>query len=286
LITGPSGVGKELLAQGIHNASARRAHAFVAVNCGALTESLLESELFGYEEGAFTGARRSGKAGLIEAAHQGTLFLDEIAEMPFALQSRLLRVLQEREITRVGGVSSIPVDLRVVAATHRNLLSMVKNGDFREDLYYRIAVLRVEVPALKSRPDDIRELASCFVREALRDAGLSTFEEPVLQALPECLMRHSWPGNGRELENVAQRIALTCAEQDGPVSARQIQSLIDWPGQESPADPAGSTLSSIRKENEREHALTVLASCQGNHEAAARRLGISRSTLWRKLRGR
>jgi propionate catabolism operon transcriptional regulator len=283
LITGPSGVGKELLAQGIHNAGPRRMHAFVAVNCGALAESLLESELFGYEEGAFTGARRSGKAGLIEAAHQGTLFLDEIAELPFALQSRLLRVLQEREITRVGGVSSIPVDIRVVVATHRDLLSMVKNGNFREDLYYRIAVLRVEVPALRSRPDDIRELACRFVRKALRDTGLSRFEEAVLQALPEGLMHHSWPGNGRELENIAQRIALACAEHDDPVDVQQIQSLIDWPEQDIPAD---STLSSVRKESEREHASAVLASCEGNHEAAARRLGISRSTLWRKLQGR
>jgi propionate catabolism operon transcriptional regulator len=285
LITGPSGVGKELLAQGIHNASSRKVHAFVAVNCGALAESLLESELFGYEEGAFTGARRSGKAGLIEAAHQGTLFLDEIAELPFALQSRLLRVLQEREITRVGGVSAIPVNIRVVAATHRDLLSMIKNGSFREDLYYRIAVLRIEVPALKSRPDDIQELARRFLREALREVDMSRFEESVLQVLLKGSIHHSWPGNGRELENVAQRIALACAEQDGPVSVQQIQSLIDWPGQAIPADSAGPTLSSVRKENEREHVLAVLASCQGNHEAAARRLGISRSTLWRKLQG-
>jgi propionate catabolism operon transcriptional regulator len=283
LITGPSGVGKELLAQGIHNASPRRAHAFVAVNCGALAESLLESELFGYEEGAFTGARRSGKAGLIEAAHQGSLFLDEIAELPFSLQSRLLRVLQEREITRVGGVSPIPVDIRVVVATHRDLFSMAQNGDFREDLYYRIAVLRVEVPALKSRPDDIRELARRFVQKALRDAGLSRLEEAVLQALPEGLADHSWPGNGRELENVAQRIALACAEREGPVDARQIRSLIDRPGRDI---PSGSTLSSVRRENEREYALDALAACRGNHEAAARRLGISRSTLYRKLQGR
>jgi propionate catabolism operon transcriptional regulator len=282
LITGPSGVGKELLAQGIHNASSRRAHAFVAVNCGALAESLLESELFGYEEGAFTGARRSGKAGLIEAAHQGTLFLDEIAELPFALQSRLLRVLQEREVTRVGGVSPIPVDIRVVVATHRDLRSMAYDGDFREDLYYRVAVLRVEIPPLKSRPDDIRELARRLVRKALRDTGLSPCEEAVLRALPEGLAGHSWPGNGRELENVAQRIALACAEQERPVDVRQIRSLIDRPGQELPASPS---LSSVRKESERAHALAALASCNGNREAAARRLGISRSTLYRKLRG-
>ncbi len=283
LITGPSGVGKELLAQGMHHASPRRHHAFVAVNCGALTESLLESELFGYEEGAFTGARRSGKAGLVEAAHQGTLFLDEIAELPFALQTRLLRVLQEREITRVGAVTATPVDLRVIVATHRDLLAMVREGTFREDLYYRIAVLCVAVPPLKSRPADVDALSRRFVSQAMRDAGMDQYEQAVLDVLPAALADHDWPGNGRELENVAQRIAMACAEQDAPLDAAAIRALLDRPGGQVMDDAA--TLTSVRRSGEREYAQAVLAECGGNHAAAARKLGVSRSTLWRKLRG-
>lgn len=286
LISGPSGVGKELLAQGIHNASPRRKQAFVAVNCGALTESLLESELFGYEEGAFTGARRSGKPGLIEAAHQGTLFLDEVAELPYAVQTRFLRVLQEREVTRVGGVTAMAVDFRVIAATHRDLAQMVREGDFREDLYYRIAVLRLDVPPLRTRPDDILALARDFVARALRAAGMADCESAVLHDLPSGLAGHSWPGNGRELENVAQRIAMACVENGGAISGEQIKGLvdpIDPSREENDARSAGS-LNIVRKAIERDHVLAVLKACGGDHQVAARELGISRSTLWRKLR--
>jgi len=287
LISGPSGVGKELLAQGIHNASPRRRQAFVAVNCGALTESLLESELFGYEEGAFTGARRSGKPGLIEVAHQGTLFLDEIAELPHTMQTRFLRVLQEREVTRVGGVTAKAVDFRVIAATHCDLAQMVRAGQFREDLYYRIAVLRLDVPPLWTRPDDILALARDFVARALHAAGMADCVTAVLHALPDGLAGHSWPGNGRELENVAQRIAMACVENGGPLDAAQIRSLVDPVDPSHEVNDAGraGSLSAVRQAIERDHAHAVLRACGGDHRAAARELGISRSTLWRKLRG-
>lgn len=160
LITGESGVGKELFAQSIHNESPRRTGPFVAVNCAALSESLLESELFGYEEGAFTGAKRGGKEGLFELAHRGTIFLDEIGEISPALQARLLRVLQEKEILRVGGTRVIPVDVRIISSTNKNLWQMVQEGRFRDDLYYRLNVLTLSIPALRERPEDIPVLVS------------------------------------------------------------------------------------------------------------------------------
>ncbi len=288
LVSGPSGVGKEMLAQGIHNASRRRSQPFVAVNCGALTESLVESEFFGYEDGAFTGARRHGKSGFFEAAHRGTLFLDEIAELPLQLQTRLLRVLQEREVTRVGGVSAIPVDVRIVAATHRDLLSMVRAGSFREDLYYRIGVLRIAVPPLRDRPEDVVALARRFVTAALREAGAERWIEPVLQALPAGLAGHDWPGNGRELDNLCRRIAIACAEHDAPVRSQDIRGLMDERPPSSdgtvPAPTTASDLAHHRKMQERQHAQAVLAACGGNPSEAAQRLGVSRTTLWRKLR--
>jgi propionate catabolism operon transcriptional regulator len=282
LITGPSGVGKELLAQGIHNASRRRAHAFVAVNCGALPETLLESELFGYEEGAFTGAKRNGKAGFFEAAHRGTLLLDEIGEMPLLLQSRLLRVLQEREVTRVGGVATIPVDIRIVAATHRNLSLMVGNGTFREDLFYRISVLRISVPPLRGRVEDIDHFLRKFVTAALAKVELQHLTDDVLLVLPEALRYYAWPGNVRELENLAERIALACLENEKPVSGEQIMSLMDA-ADDSLVQPSAH-LTDVRDVREKQHIRDVLAACDGDQTQAARRLGISRTTLWRKLR--
>ncbi|KAG1390833.1 hypothetical protein G6F59_015075 [Rhizopus arrhizus] len=181
LLQGETGVGKEYLARAIHDDS-RRPGSFVAVNCAAIPESLSESELFGYLPGAYTGAAPKGRKGLIEESDGGTLFLDEIAELPFALQTRLLRVLQEREITRVGAVTATPVDLRVIVATHRDLLAMVREGTFREDLYYRIAVLCVAVPPLKSRPADVDALSRRFVSQAMRDAGLDQYEQAAMDA--------------------------------------------------------------------------------------------------------
>ncbi len=284
LVTGPSGVGKEMLAQGIHNASRRRAHAFVPVNCGALTESLVESEFFGYEDGAFTGARRHGKAGFFETAHRGTLFLDEIAELPLHLQTLLLRVLQEREVTRVGGVMAIPVDIRIVAATHRDLPSMVRDGSFREDLYYRVAVLRVDVPPLRERPADVLALAQRFVTAALREAGAARWLEPVLDGLPAAVAGLAWPGNGRELDNFCRRVAIACAERDAPLNAADMRTLVDNAPMSSESAESTPGLAHHRKLQERSHAEAVLAACGGDQAEAARQLGISRTTLWRKLR--
>ena len=200
LITGETGTGKEMFAQAIHNASERKPYQFVAVNCGAIPESLLESELFGYEEGAFTGARKGGKPGFFELAHKGTLFLDEISEMSTTLQKRLLRVLQEREVTRLGGNSVIHVDVRVITATNRDLRALARTGEFREDLYYRLSVLPLKVPALRERTEDIRILAATFQN------GLDRKFELTEVAWRE-LERYNWPGNVRELRNYMEYFA-------------------------------------------------------------------------------
>lgn len=200
LITGESGTGKELFAQAIHNNSKRKTYQFVAINCGALPESLLESELFGYEEGAFTGARKGGKLGLFELAHNGTLFLDEIGEMPLNLQMRLLRVLQEREVMRIGGDRLIKVHIRIIGATNRNLKDMVKKGEFREDLYYRLRVLPLKVPTLRSRKEDILLLISDIKKQFNSNFTLTAETK-------EVLMNHNWKGNVRELKNYVEYFA-------------------------------------------------------------------------------
>ncbi len=200
LITGESGTGKELFAHAIHNSSKRRKFQFVAVNCGALPETILESELFGYEEGAFTGARRGGKPGLFELAHKGTLFLDEIGEMPLDLQKRLLRVLQEREVMRVGGDRLINIDIRIIAATNRDLKQMVKNGDFREDLFFRLNVLPLKILPLRSRTSDILPLVSAMKKEFGSDFQFT-------HKAKETLLNHSWKGNARELRNCIEYLA-------------------------------------------------------------------------------
>lgn len=194
LITGESGTGKEMFAQAIHNASPRKSHQFVALNCGAIPENLLESELFGYEEGAFTGAKKGGKPGMFELAHKGTLFLDEISEMHLTLQKRLLRVLQEREVMRLGGDCVIPVDVRIISATNRDLRIMVREGSFREDLYYRLSVLPLSIPPLRKRLGDLPLLIG-FFRNQLN--AVFTLNESVLAVMEA----HHWPGNVRELEN-------------------------------------------------------------------------------------
>lgn len=194
LILGESGTGKELLAQAIHNASPRRNFPFLAVNCAALPESLLESELFGYEEGAFTGARRGGKPGFFEEAHRGTIFLDEIGDMPPQLQARLLRVLQQKEVVRIGGTRVIPVDVRVIAASNRDLRQLVAQGLFRSDLYYRLNVLPLYVPPLRERKEDIASLVEYFLR-----AHKSALK--ITREIMDAFLRYDWPGNIRELEN-------------------------------------------------------------------------------------
>lgn len=202
LITGESGTGKELFAQSIHNASLRKGLPFIAINCAALSESLLESELFGYEEGAFTGAKKGGKKGLFELAHMGTIFLDEVGDAPYSIQKKLLRVLQEKEIMRVSGDKTIPVDVRVIAATNKNLRELVEKGEFREDLYYRLNVFPIYIPSLKERKEDIEILFRYFLNVY---ASVQNRTPPQSnKELTDILLDYSWPGNIRQLENVAE----------------------------------------------------------------------------------
>ena len=299
LISGESGTGKELLAQGIHSASRRRRQPFVAVNCAAFPEALLESELFGHEEGAFTGSRRGGKAGLFEAAHTGTLFLDEVGEMPVPLQTRLLRVLQEREILRIGSTEPMPVDVRVIAATHRDLQAQVECGAFRRDLYYRLNILRLALPPLRERRDDVPLLAAQLLDKIARRLQAETRQAaPMVQALLEHTGHYAWPGNVRELENLIERVVVYSGSHAAPHATHTPQVLLQMLGDIAPevferatpakaASPAPAvapaSLQATRKAAERQRVLDVLEACNGSRALACRQLGISRATLWRKL---
>ena len=207
LLTGETGVGKEEIAQYIHKNSPRREGPFVAVNCGAIPDTLVESELFGYEKGAFTGAQQGGKAGLMEAANSGTLFLDEVGELPLPVQVKLLRVLQSRSVTRVSGTRPIPLDIRVISATNRDLLQMVRQKQFREDLYYRLSVVPIRVPPLRERVEDIIPLSRHFLDQINRQYGL---QKRMTQMAYRTLAQYQWPGNVRELKNMIERVAVTC----------------------------------------------------------------------------
>jgi propionate catabolism operon transcriptional regulator len=287
LVTGASGTGKELFAQGIHLASVRRDRPFVAVNCAALPETLLESELFGYEEGAFTGSRRGGKPGLFEAAHTGTIFLDEIGDMPAPLQTRLLRVLQQREVLRLGGSDPTPVDVRVVAATNRDLEARVAQGSFREDLYYRLAILRLHLPPLADRREDLPLIADHLLRAALARHGAAGALRRALDTIGPRLGSHAWPGNVRELENVLERVAVlfASADENGPAEEELRSVVPELFGRRPRRSDGGDGLRGLRRTDERAHVMRILAECEGNQVEAARRLGIGRTTLWRKLRG-
>jgi transcriptional regulator of acetoin/glycerol metabolism len=291
LILGESGVGKELFAQSIHSASERRERPFVAVNCGALPAELVESELFGYVGGAFSGARREGSAGKFEAAEGGTIFLDEIGELPASAQTALLRVLQEGEVTRVGGTQTKPVDVRVIAATNRDLRVALEDGALRRDLYYRLNVLTLELPALRERREDIPLLARRFLETssiAMRKRGL-TLDAEVIAAL----QAYDWPGNVRELQNVIARLVALA-------SSSRI-TLADLPATIGPSATSASSRSSLPAPDatrhsrrpvrsvseldvaeERAELLALIKSARTMNEAAAR-LGITRSTLYRRL---
>ncbi|MFL9984834.1 propionate catabolism operon regulatory protein PrpR [Paraburkholderia sediminicola] len=302
LILGESGTGKEMVAQSMHQLSARRDFAFVAINCGAFPEALLESELFGYEEGAFTGARKGGKAGLIEVAHRGTLFLDEIAEMPLSLQSRLLRVLQEREVVRLGSTEPTRVDIRVVAATHRALTEGIETGSFRADLYYRLNILSIALPPLRERPADLLPLAVELLLQAASREPRLTARLPdadaarrVLASLSEPLKRYTWPGNVRELQNVIERIAVELADADTSTDSngaaetlftREILRTVAPEIFEQPhtrTKKAALTLRERSRHVEADEIRAALAACDGDRDAVCQALGISKTTLWRKL---
>ncbi|WP_192557942.1 propionate catabolism operon regulatory protein PrpR [Pseudomonas allokribbensis] len=291
LITGESGTGKELLAQGIHNESPRRQGPFVAINCAAFPEALLESELFGYEEGAFSGSRKGGKPGLFEAAHRGTLFLDEIGDMPVSLQTRLLRVLQEREVLRLGSTEPIAIDVRIIAATHRHLSTAIDEGTFRTDLYYRLNILRLQTTPLRERPEDIPLICQGISQRLLAQNQPPNAAQVVTALLPY-LVRHTWPGNVRELENVIERAMLSVRELlDGNVVNEEYLTRV-LP-ELSAKPPLANTRKAARPETDMHsvgkaaqllHLQRTLENCQGNMDEAARSLGISRTTLWRRLR--
>ncbi|WP_417070293.1 PEP-CTERM-box response regulator transcription factor [Niveibacterium terrae] len=269
MLLGESGTGKEVLARGVHEASCRKNERFVAINCAAIPENLLESELFGHEKGAFTGAVKQTQ-GKFELAHKGTLFLDEIGDLPTSLQAKLLRFLQERVVERIGGRDEIPVDVRVVCATHQNLKSQIALGRFREDLYYRLAEIVIEIPPLRSRNGDASLLAHAFVQRfaAENKRGSMNLAEDAVAAIEA----HSWPGNVRELENCVKR-AVIMAE-GGRICADDL-------GLSAPdEDLARLNLRQIRDEAEHKAIVRVLSRVNGNIARAAEILGISRPTLY------
>jgi two-component system response regulator PilR (NtrC family) len=283
LITGESGTGKELVARAIHGLSGRAEEPFVSINCGALPDTLLESELFGYVKGAFTDARQS-KKGLFEAAHRGTLFLDEVGELPLALQAKLLRALQEREIRRVGGTKLIPVDVRLVAATNRDLAESVRKREFREDLFYRVNVILIALPPLRERTGDVPLLAYHFLGRygRNRERPLEGIDADALAVLEA----YGWPGNIRELQNVVER---ACALADGPaLRLRDVPEHVRGRGRPAPAVP-GKDLP-LREAREtwlrvftQEYLTDLLRRHGGNISQAAKTAGVDRKTLHRLL---
>ncbi|MGD6775658.1 sigma-54-dependent Fis family transcriptional regulator [Sutcliffiella horikoshii] len=280
LIRGESGTGKELFAHAAHNSSARKDGKFVVVNCAAIPEDLLESEFFGYEDGAFTGARSRGKIGKFDLANGGSLFLDEIGDMSLNLQAKLLRVLQEKEFYRVGGTKRIQVDVRIIAATNRNLEEMVKEGTFREDLYYRLNVISLFIPPLRERMMDIQVLSEKIMSELNRVIGTSItgFEPRVKQIL----MSYHWPGNVRELRNVMER-AMTFAEH-GKIKVEDLPDYMLGSNHVLVDETAVTQEESMVESAERVAIETALTKTKGNKAKAAKMLGISRSSLYDKLR--
>jgi DNA-binding NtrC family response regulator len=275
LINGETGTGKELLAKAIHFNSPRRDQPFVAINCGAIPRELLESELFGHIKGSFTGAI-AHKKGRIEMAHGGTLFLDEIGEMPAELQVKLLRVIQEREIEKLGATEPTRVDVRLVAATHRNLNAMIEDGTFREDLYYRLAVIPLELPPLRERPDDIADLVNFFFDRAKQRVNRPNLVFP--QALVPYFQGYRWPGNIRELENILERIAVLARGNE--VTLADLPPKIAAVGATPSALQLDLPTTGISLENvEKELILKALEKCDWNQTHAAKYLDISRKTL-------
>ena len=303
LITGETGVGKELFAQGIHSASARRKGPFVAINCASLPENILESELFGYVKGAFTGADREGKRGLFEQAHGGTIFLDEIGEISLSLQGKLLRVLQEHSIRRLGDDRPLPVDIRVITATNRDLIRMVREGKFRADLYFRINVLGLAIPPLRKRTGDVELLANNFLTEAsVRDGRKYTLSAGALAAMNA----YRWPGNIRELQNMVRRV--TVISQGEVIEESSVRDYMEEMRGLSPqaevssageSDSAVDSVSSGASGSSRTESMPVagrksrrgemsaaeaLRLSGDNKEEAAKLLGVSRATFYRRLK--
>lgn len=279
LIQGETGTGKELVAHALHQESRRAHYPFVKLNCAAIPKELLESELFGYDEGAFTGARKSGKKGKFELAEKGTLFLDEVSQLSMSAQAKLLRVLQEKEIERVGGAGPIPINVRIVAATNDNLDEMVKQNTFRADLFYRLNVIPIRVPSLRERRSDITLLVDKFVEKFGDQAGLG--EIKVLSEVLELLTKYDWPGNIRELEHAVERAINLC--NSNTLEAKHFEWLL-------PRLVGGSniirgqSIKDAKASSEKEIILAALQTTQGNKKKAAELLDIARPLLYQKMR--
>lgn len=280
LITGESGTGKELFARAIHNHSDRTDHPFVTVNCAAIPDNLLESELFGYEEGSFTGAKKGGKLGKFELADKGTIFLDEIGDMSLHLQAKLLRVLQERELDKIGGKNNIPIDVRIIAATNKNLNEMVKNGSFREDLYYRLNVIPIKLPSLRERRDDIPLLIDYMIDEYSHKLGKQILN--IEENAKQLLINYNWPGNIRELQNIIE-YSINMSQSKTLTLDCMPKSLtnIDYTEKEQDIEEI-KTLEELEI-REIKKALDLYKDYKKDKELVAKSLGISRATLYRKL---
>lgn len=276
LILGESGTGKELFAHSIHSASMRKKAPFICVNCGTIPEQLIESELFGYEEGAFTGAKKGGKMGLFQAAHGGTIFLDEIGDLPMAMQVKLLRVLQDKEIQKVGSNVREPINVRVVAATNKSLDEMIKAGQFRADLYYRLNVVTLNIPALRERKEDLPLLIKSLLAKISQKESMGVIE--VSRTAMEYLINYDWPGNVRELENVLER-AINFVGPDKKIEVKHLPSRVTGVEQVG----AVLTMKEIVEHAEQEAIKNALMQCRYRKTKAAQQLGISRTTLYEKM---
>ncbi|AMW78421.1 hypothetical protein AMD27_05660 [Acinetobacter sp. TGL-Y2] len=297
LIIGETGTGKELFAQSIHNASSKANKPFIAINCASFPETLIESELFGHEEGAFTGSKKGGRRGLIEAAHTGTLFLDEIGDMPLSLQTRLLRVLQEREITRLGSTTPIPIDIRLIAATHQNLKLHVKEKKFRQDLFFRLNTLQIKIPPLRERKQDIYEYFKLKITHQFQTDQEQAQIRKLLELISPYLSNYFWPGNFRELESITNRIVLLLSEKISisfEELLNEIPEIFELNDDFNSNEPLENTESDALKHQElsllieketskKQQALKAMKLAHGQHIKASNILGISRTTLWRWL---
>ncbi len=279
LLTGETGTGKEVFATAIHYSSDRREKPMVSINCAAIPAELLESELFGYEEGAFTGAKKGGKKGKFELANKGTLFLDEIGDMPLGMQAKLLRVLQEREVEKIGSYKPIPVDVRIIAATRKNLYEMMQNGEFREDLYYRLNVINIEMIPLRERSEDILELANHFLKRLNNDYKTTI---SLSKEVKDCFKNYSWPGNVRELDNVIKSAYAACENftiQLSDLPSKMVSRHRFGTFEESD----GKKLCQMMDEYEKNLITEALTSNGWNCQSAADELGIHRSAIYKKI---
>jgi PAS domain S-box-containing protein len=278
LLTGESGTGKEMFAQAIHNASPRRLHPFIRMNCASIPRDLLESELFGYEKGAFTGANPSGKYGKLELANNGTVFLDEIGDMPHDMQPKILRVLEEKEIERIGGAAPVKLDFRLIAASNQPMEEMVNDGRFRKDLFYRLNVINLHIPPLRERRDDIIPIARNLLKGMTGNTSFPDIQ--IHPAAEEILINYDWPGNIRELANVLSRV--TCLLERDTIQPYDIPFFLR-PGNVTVGAAARTSLDSVINTAEKDAIISALASVGNNKTAAAALLGIHRTHLYKKM---